>query len=299
MAQRDIPSGCIPGPRWWWDAEFAPDFGAFGEGGGQFEHQAGYDAHLTGSSFVAAALFLGASVEELRAMGSNGAVPPGLTGMENRLPLFRMLGDVSFHLPGPSPPPDPELLLHISGFGVESRTSHICRPLNTALDQRREEELWATTGEGGHEVGDRQTSRCARGRQADAVDTRDGRGPEGSPGGPARSCNPYSVQWVDDTSLVLHCSDKGVAQALLKAGGKGGAHVPPQNPFRLSMENLIVTPIKVALPHMRWTWEMEGVGGAESGRMAAVGRGAKRRAEEMEGEGPVEKRAKSSGCVVS
>lgn len=75
----------------WRAATFAPGFGKRYADGGQ-EHEAAYDAYLTGVCFAAAVtLGLGVGVEELKAMGSGGDVPTQLRPVLNVLPLYRMV----------------------------------------------------------------------------------------------------------------------------------------------------------------------------------------------------------------
>lgn len=83
-----------------WDASFAPGFEERYADGGQ-EHEAGYDAYLTGCCFAAAAtLGLGVAVEELKGMGSGdgagggGEVPEALRSVQNVVPLWRMVRGV-------------------------------------------------------------------------------------------------------------------------------------------------------------------------------------------------------------
>lgn len=80
-----------------WEASFAPGFEERYADGGQ-EHEAGYDAYLTGCCFAAAAtLGLGVTVEELKGMGSgDGAdggreVPEALRPVQNKLPLWKIV----------------------------------------------------------------------------------------------------------------------------------------------------------------------------------------------------------------
>lgn len=76
-----------------WDALFAPGFEErYAEGG--HEHEAGYDAYLTGCCFAAAAtLGLGVGVDELRRMGLGGETPAALAPVLNVVPLFRMVSE--------------------------------------------------------------------------------------------------------------------------------------------------------------------------------------------------------------
>lgn len=74
-----------------WDAAFAPGFEQRYAAGGQ-EHEAGYDAYLTGCCFAAAAtLGLGVSVEELKALSGRGETPAALVPVSNTVPLYRMV----------------------------------------------------------------------------------------------------------------------------------------------------------------------------------------------------------------
>lgn len=76
-----------------WDATFAPGFEERYAAGGQ-EHEAGFDAYLTGCCFAAAAtLGLGVGVRELREMASGGGVPEALAPVSNVIPLFKMVSE--------------------------------------------------------------------------------------------------------------------------------------------------------------------------------------------------------------
>ena len=74
-----------------WDATFAPGFEERYAAGGQ-EHEAGFDAYLTGCCFAASAtLGLGVGVDELKGMTSGGGVPAALEVVSNAVPLFRIV----------------------------------------------------------------------------------------------------------------------------------------------------------------------------------------------------------------
>lgn len=83
-----------------WDAVFVPGFEErYAEGG--MEHEAGYDAFLTGCCFAAAAtLGLGVGVEDLKSMASGGDTPEALGPVMNVVPLFRMVSDRAIDLYG-------------------------------------------------------------------------------------------------------------------------------------------------------------------------------------------------------
>lgn len=85
-----------------WDASFAPGFEERYANGGQ-EHEAAYDAYLTGCCFVASAtLGLGVTVREMKRMGTviptvncplgrAGEVPRALRPMHNLVPMYHMV----------------------------------------------------------------------------------------------------------------------------------------------------------------------------------------------------------------
>lgn len=75
-----------------WDAEFPPGFEERYADGGQ-EHEAAYDAYLTGCCFVASAVLgLGVVTEALKGMGTaGGEVPQALRALQNVVPLYRMV----------------------------------------------------------------------------------------------------------------------------------------------------------------------------------------------------------------
>lgn len=74
-----------------WDAVFAAGFEERYGDGGQ-EHEAGYDAYLTGCCFAAAAtLGLNVGVEELKDMATGGEIPAALKAVLNVIPLYKMV----------------------------------------------------------------------------------------------------------------------------------------------------------------------------------------------------------------
>ncbi|CAN0424081.1 unnamed protein product, partial [Laminaria digitata] len=112
-----------------WDATFAPGFEERYAEGGQ-EHEAGFDAYLTGCCFAAAAtLGLGVGVEELKGMATGGEVPEALQAVSNVVPLFKILGGQRLCLSGPAPPLDLRCYVHVSGFPSAARTDAVMRPL--------------------------------------------------------------------------------------------------------------------------------------------------------------------------
>ncbi|CAM9247388.1 unnamed protein product [Pylaiella littoralis] len=112
-----------------WDAVFAPGFEDCYKDGGH-EHEAAYDAFLTGCCFAAAATVgLGVRVEELKAMASGGETPASLGPLMNVLPLHRMVAGQQICLPGPAPPVDFGRFIHVSGFPPGARIDAIMRPI--------------------------------------------------------------------------------------------------------------------------------------------------------------------------
>ncbi|CAN0163702.1 unnamed protein product, partial [Scytosiphon promiscuus] len=112
-----------------WDAVFAPGFEERYGDGGQ-EHEAGYDAYLTGCCFAAAAAVgLGVGVDELRGLAAGGAVPPALAPFQGVVPLFRMFAGQQLHLPGPAPSVDLSRYAHVSGFPPAARTDSVMAPI--------------------------------------------------------------------------------------------------------------------------------------------------------------------------
>lgn len=74
-----------------WDAVFAPGFKERYTASAQ-EHEAGYDAYLTGCCFAAAATIgLGVRVEEIMGMSSGRVIPAALASLSNSVPLYRMV----------------------------------------------------------------------------------------------------------------------------------------------------------------------------------------------------------------
>lgn len=74
-----------------WDAVFAPGFEERYTASAQ-EHEAGYDAYLTGCCFAAAATIgLGVGVDEIVGMSSGREIPSALASLSNSVPLYRMV----------------------------------------------------------------------------------------------------------------------------------------------------------------------------------------------------------------
>eukprot|EP00752_Nemacystus_decipiens_P005135 g4659.t1 len=112
-----------------WDAVFAPGFEERYEGGGQ-EHEAAYDAYLTGCCFAAAATVgLGVGLDELRRMAIGGETPASLAPVMNVVPLYRVFGGQKICLPGPAPPLDLSRYVHVRGFPSAARTDAILTPI--------------------------------------------------------------------------------------------------------------------------------------------------------------------------
>ena len=74
-----------------WDALFAPGFEKRYTDNAQ-EHEAGYDAYLTGCCFVAAAtLGLGVGVKGIKDVSAEGVIPKTLAPVVNSVPLYRVV----------------------------------------------------------------------------------------------------------------------------------------------------------------------------------------------------------------
>lgn len=74
-----------------WDAVFAPGFEERYTANAQ-EHEAGYDAYLTGCCFAAAATIgLGVGVDEIMGMSSGQEIPSALASLSNSVPLYKMV----------------------------------------------------------------------------------------------------------------------------------------------------------------------------------------------------------------
>lgn len=76
-----------------WHAAFAEGFEER-YAGREMEHEAGYDAYLTGCCFAATAILgLGAGVQELKDLGTEGdtAVPQSLRPLLNAIPLYKVV----------------------------------------------------------------------------------------------------------------------------------------------------------------------------------------------------------------
>ncbi|CAM9898085.1 unnamed protein product, partial [Choristocarpus tenellus] len=98
-------------------------------------------------------------------MGWGGDVPCVLAN--DRIPLHRMIGGVSMHLPGPSPSADPSLLLHVSGFPSKSRTIHIIRPLRSLIPDDSAKLSWIDDTSAILECGTKEgAARCLTGCRA-------------------------------------------------------------------------------------------------------------------------------------
>lgn len=73
-----------------WHATFAEGFDRYHNNGQ--EHEAAYDAYLTGCCFVAAAIHgLGAGVGDLRRLGAEDEVPAPLRHVLNLIPLYKVV----------------------------------------------------------------------------------------------------------------------------------------------------------------------------------------------------------------
>eukprot|EP00903_Cladosiphon_okamuranus_P008694 g8330.t1 len=112
-----------------WDAVFARGFEERYKGGGQ-EHEAAYDAYLTGCCFAAAATVgLGVGLGELKGMAGGGETPARLAPVMNVVPLHRVFGGQQICLPGPAPPLDLSRYVHVGGVPSAVRTDAIMTPI--------------------------------------------------------------------------------------------------------------------------------------------------------------------------
>ncbi|CAB1119948.1 unnamed protein product [Ectocarpus sp. CCAP 1310/34] len=126
-SKRDVEA--LERARRGWDAVLAPGFEERYKDGGR-EHEAGFDAYLTGCCFAAAATVgLGVGLDELKRMASGGETPAALSSAQNVLPLCKVVGGQQVCLPGPAPKVDLSRYVHVSGFPSAARTDAVLAPI--------------------------------------------------------------------------------------------------------------------------------------------------------------------------
>ncbi|CAN0287360.1 unnamed protein product [Ectocarpus sp. 12 AP-2014] len=126
-SERDVEA--LERARRGWDAVLAPGFEERYKDGGR-EHEAGFDAYLTGCCFAAAATVgLGVGLDELKRMASGGETPAALCSAQNVLPLYKVVGGQQVCLPGPPPRVDLHRYVHVSGFPSAARTDAVLAPI--------------------------------------------------------------------------------------------------------------------------------------------------------------------------
>ncbi|CAN0418686.1 unnamed protein product, partial [Ectocarpus fasciculatus] len=126
-SERDVEA--LERARRGWDAVLAPGFEERYKDGG-LEHEAGFDAYLTGCCFAAAATVgLGVGLDELKRMASGGETPAALGSAQNVLPLYKVVGGQQVCLPGPAPKVDLSRYVHLSGFPSAARTDAVLAPI--------------------------------------------------------------------------------------------------------------------------------------------------------------------------
>ncbi|CBJ26041.1 conserved unknown protein [Ectocarpus siliculosus] len=122
-SERDVEA--LERARRGWDAVLAPGFEERYKDGGR-EHEAGFDAYLTGCCFAAAATVgLGVGLDELKRMASGEETPAALGSAQNVLPLYKVVGGQQVCLPGPAPKVDLSRYVHVSGFPSAARTDAV------------------------------------------------------------------------------------------------------------------------------------------------------------------------------